>query len=169
MEKDCLGRRPIDEVDWSPHIGQHDVNRDWWKMQKTNHPVKQRTESAATLEDLAEKQQLLYHTVVDYYRDLITTGELSQLLLHVDGQAGTGKTTVIMVLCKELERLAALYGFVNPVLRAAPTGVAANGFSGKTIHSLFRIPIRRGPYERCLLYTSPSPRDGLLSRMPSSA
>ena len=28
------------------------------------------------------------------------------------------------------------------------------------------IPRKRGP---CLLYTSPSPRDGLLSRMPSSA
>ena len=26
-----------------------------------------------------------------------------------------------------------------------------------------------GLYCRCLLYTSPSPRDGLLSRMPSSA
>ena len=25
------------------------------------------------------------------------------------------------------------------------------------------------PYDHCLLYTSPSPRDGLLSRMPSSA
>ena len=25
------------------------------------------------------------------------------------------------------------------------------------------------PFEGCLLYTSPSPRDGLLSRMPSSA
>ena len=25
------------------------------------------------------------------------------------------------------------------------------------------------PYQSCLLYTSPSPRDGLLSRMPSSA
>ena len=25
------------------------------------------------------------------------------------------------------------------------------------------------PYVICLLYTSPSPRDGLLSRMPSSA
>ena len=25
------------------------------------------------------------------------------------------------------------------------------------------------PYNNCLLYTSPSPRDGLLSRMPSSA
>ena len=27
----------------------------------------------------------------------------------------------------------------------------------------------KGQYEACLLYTSPSPRDGLLSRMPSSA
>ena len=27
----------------------------------------------------------------------------------------------------------------------------------------------RAPYNYCLLYTSPSPRDGLLSRMPSSA
>ena len=26
-----------------------------------------------------------------------------------------------------------------------------------------------GDYNACLLYTSPSPRDGLLSRMPSSA
>ena len=26
-----------------------------------------------------------------------------------------------------------------------------------------------GQHENCLLYTSPSPRDGLLSRMPSSA
>ena len=28
---------------------------------------------------------------------------------------------------------------------------------------------REGYYRVCLLYTSPSPRDGLLSRMPSSA
>ena len=34
------------------------------------------------------------------------------------------------------------------------------------------IPVVMGPRDRyyiCLLYTSPSPRDGLLSRMPSSA
>ena len=29
--------------------------------------------------------------------------------------------------------------------------------------------IQGHPYWDCLLYTSPSPRDGLLSRMPSSA
>ena len=28
---------------------------------------------------------------------------------------------------------------------------------------------KNGKYQVCLLYTSPSPRDGLLSRMPSSA
>src|SRR5680860_677316 len=35
-------------------------------------------------------------------------------------------------------------------------------------HKMFSIFFRRPP-RRCLLYTSPSPRDGLLSRMPSSA
>ena len=30
-------------------------------------------------------------------------------------------------------------------------------------------PEPQGPVDTCLLYTSPSPRDGLLSRMPSSA
>ena len=29
--------------------------------------------------------------------------------------------------------------------------------------------VNTGSYNTCLLYTSPSPRDGLLSRMPSSA
>ena len=32
-----------------------------------------------------------------------------------------------------------------------------------------RLDITEGQIEPCLLYTSPSPRDGLLSRMPSSA
>ena len=33
---------------------------------------------------------------------------------------------------------------------------------------LLQLP-REGSLQPCLLYTSPSPRDGLLSRMPSSA
>ena len=35
------------------------------------------------------------------------------------------------------------------------------------LHYLNRAP--GGRFRYCLLYTSPSPRDGLLSRMPSSA
>ena len=54
-------------------------------------------------------------------------------------------------------------------------GGSVNGFTmdnalGEFIltHPDMRIPKKRAIYS-CLLYTSPSPRDGLLSRMPSSA
>ena len=46
-------------------------------------------------------------------------------------------------------------------------GVCVNGevviFRGEGCNMVVRV------WECCLLYTSPSPRDGLLSRMPSSA
>ena len=35
--------------------------------------------------------------------------------------------------------------------------------------AMFRLTNMMGWDDTCLLYTSPSPRDGLLSRMPSSA
>ena len=35
------------------------------------------------------------------------------------------------------------------------------------VHDYWRVDLER--FTNCLLYTSPSPRDGLLSRMPSSA
>ena len=41
------------------------------------------------------------------------------------------------------------------------SGVAIKSFEGGQMPLYRRLP--------CLLYTSPSPRDGLLSRMPSSA
>jgi hydroxymethylglutaryl-CoA reductase (NADPH) len=40
----------------------------------------------------------------------------------------------------------------------------------KALEKKFGISLENiGHYSICLLYTSPSPRDGLLSRMPSSA
>ena len=44
--------------------------------------------------------------------------------------------------------------------------IAKNG-TGKT--SILDIIVGKDNPDTCLLYTSPSPRDGLLSRMPSSA
>ena len=44
------------------------------------------------------------------------------------------------------------------------------GDSGRSKHKTFEgIPKQWHQTISCLLYTSPSPRDGLLSRMPSSA
>ena len=42
--------------------------------------------------------------------------------------------------------------------------------SNSDISTLLKDPLALGkPHQTCLLYTSPSPRDGLLARMPSSA
>ena len=39
----------------------------------------------------------------------------------------------------------------------------------ETVKTCIQYVIKDTELESCLLYTSPSPRDGLLSRMPSSA
>ena len=46
---------------------------------------------------------------------------------------------------------------------------AYNASNGIIQRVLDAEPIFTYSYNTCLLYTSPSPRDGLLSRMPSSA
>ena len=55
---------------------------------------------------------------------------------------------------------------------------AADDQNASVLHSTFNLSLQTPPawpktpattYYPCLLYTSPSPRDGLLSRMPSSA
>ena len=55
-------------------------------------------------------------------------------------------------------------------------GIAGNAYSDTACKKIFRLkkrpmnnPLIIHYYNFCLLYTSPSPRDGLLSRMPSSA
>ena len=50
---------------------------------------------------------------------------------------------------------------LNQIHNLTATGAVSGGFWGTLIGIIFLNP--------CLLYTSPSPRDGLLSRMPSPA
>ena len=53
---------------------------------------------------------------------------------------------------------------------ASPKEIVAVGANADYVyHPELSEDIRRAQYLDCLLYTSPSPRDGLLSRMPSSA
>ena len=56
-------------------------------------------------------------------------------------------------------------------VREAPTtnGDVEDPARSTSAQVLPRIAESVVPVEVCLLYTSPSPRDGLLSRMPSSA
>ena len=57
----------------------------------------------------------------------------------------------------------------GPTFADAPIPRGAAGTKRPADDDDARERLREERRQRCLLYTSPSPRDGLLSRMPSSA
>ena len=63
--------------------------------------------------------------------------------MNIDGKAGTGKSHFIAVLSRVLSELAATAGKLSPLVRAAPTGVAAFGINGQTIYNLLKLPVQR--------------------------
>ena len=54
------------------------------------------------------------------------------------------------------------YGSMDPWIHGSAAGAAAGAAASAATVCTYHV-------DTCLLYTSPSPRDGLLSRMPSSA
>ena len=88
--------------------------------------------------------------------------ELKQLdlaYLHLVESRVSGTSAVdaeYAAVTRENDPLVALWGTIAPI-------VLAGGFTPEKAKKVL------GEIYTCLLYTSPSPRDGLLSRMPSSA
>lgn len=77
-----------------------------------------------------------------------------QLPFHIfiTGGAGVGKTFMTRLLIAYIQLYQAKIFNSNPVIICAPTGTAANNIGGRTIHSVFKIPV--GKY---LHYSSLSP------------
>ena len=92
--------------------------------------------------NLDEQQRKLYDVVTDHYANELSEQDPRQLLLNVDGVAGTGKIYTILLTSLRLDELARQHGKLSPVLRAAPMGVASFGILGRTIHSLLRLPVK---------------------------
>ena len=90
------------------------------------------------------EQRKLYDTVVNQYsQELALNRPLpSQLLLNVDGVAGSGKTFTLLKTCAQIQELAEQAGKRNPVFRAALTSIAAFNIVGKTLHSLLQLPVK---------------------------
>ncbi|KAF8594055.1 hypothetical protein BDV93DRAFT_425186, partial [Ceratobasidium sp. AG-I] len=62
-----------------------------------------------------------------------------QLLMQIQGEGGTGKSTVI----KAITELFASLGISHKLVRSAPTGIAASLIEGSTLHTLCHIAIGR--------------------------
>ena len=89
---------------------------------------------------------------------------LEDALQYSDGSRG-GRPPYDPVAMFKIPILAAQHGSATPGRSAwSATVQVGSGFQGSNQASRRRTRTRS-----CLLYTSPSPRDGLLSRMPSSA
>ena len=81
------------------------------------------------------------------------------------GGKRVSKTHPCVEVCGGLDELNSWLGAIRSKL---PQGVIESGLR-PVQNDLFCIGTTVAGCMGCLLYTSPSPRDGLLSRMPSSA
>jgi len=141
-----LGSREIDRsYDWSTHIGRYnDMCPDVWDQIKAENPIELLVEVNSSPKPLNLEQRKLYDTIVAHYTNEINPGRRRppQLLLNVDGVAGTRKTFALLKTCARIQEIATAAGKGNPVFRAAPTGIAAFNIIGKTLHSLLRLPVK---------------------------
>lgn len=142
---DSLGTRNIDRLyDWSVHINRYIVVPEIWTQIKIDNPVVQAVTVDSCPLSLNFEQKKLYDIIINQYiLELRCNGPLPRpLLLNVDGVAGSGKTYSLLKACARLQELATDVLRPNPVIRAAPTGIAAFNFIGKTLHSLLRLPVK---------------------------
>jgi len=142
-DSDNLGERDSDrEYDWSRHVGKYNIDPLFWDVIKRAFPAEQLLPSLNSVDLLNREQLKVYNLIVNHYSDYLAGRNPPQLRVNLDGVAGTGKTYVLLQASKKVEDMATIAGRKDPVLRAAPTGIAAHNFHGRTLHSLFKIPVK---------------------------
>jgi ATP-dependent DNA helicase PIF1 len=142
-DQDLLGERDVDRLyDWSRHIGRWVVDKTWYDQQMADQSGDQELPELVPVSVFNDEQRKLYDLIVDHFNDYCAGKPLRQLRVNLDGSAGTGKTFTILQCSAKVNQLAAAFGVDNPIIRCAPTGVAAQGIKGRTLHSLFRLPTR---------------------------
>ncbi|KAF8550782.1 hypothetical protein OG21DRAFT_1394958, partial [Imleria badia] len=78
------------------------------------------------------EQEMALHIVCEH----VIAGDQPQLLMHVTGTGGSGKSYVIEAIMTFFEQT----NRSDQILVAAPTGCAAVLIKGNTIHSLTSLP-----------------------------
>ena len=117
---------------------------DWFEQAKLHEPEDVRNH--IDLDTLNEGQRTAFEVVTRHYWNSFRVGKPSQLLIHIDGKAGSGKSYLIDAISTHLREIAERHEPSDPVVRAAPTGIAAFSIRGQTLHRLLRLSVR-GPFD----------------------
>ena len=113
---------------------QIDDARNWIKQKRVSADLDVADEESIDVDTLNSEQTQVFTKIMDAV--LPTSG---QELIDVSGGAGTGKSYLIRAILQHSSEE------IMIVKIAAPTGCAAQQFTGgQTLHSLFRIPPKKG-------------------------
>ncbi|KAF1986139.1 hypothetical protein K402DRAFT_304358, partial [Aulographum hederae CBS 113979] len=107
-DPDLLGHRNLDRAyDWNQHCGNHsDIDLEFWKNKKAEVGTLVEDEqpfSQSIVDDLNAKQLTVYTTVIQQYERILADEDPSQLLLNIDGAAGSGKSHLIHAISSSLK------------------------------------------------------------------
>jgi hypothetical protein len=95
--------------------------------------------------DLQGAQRDVFLQVMAWYHKKLSPGPDGPpppLRINIDGTAGTGKSFLIYAISTALSDLANEKGAPDPLIRLAPTGIAAYNIRGWTLNSGLGIPVR---------------------------
>ena len=126
--------------------------------QHIDSQVKQLEQSDLSIDQLSQQR-------VVKQQELVRLRGLADQIIRLQTQ----RQTIVQAI-KSAENDIATFAIKNEKLIAEVKLEKATLVENMTISSAYSTFVSRlNAYRNCLLYTSPSPRDGLLSRMPSSA
>jgi ATP-dependent DNA helicase PIF1 len=139
-----LGMRPLDtSYDWHSNdgiYGEFGDQSDFYQQAKLLEVSIPRVYNNPNT--LTGPQRTCFDRLMAQYTMEIDDGQVEQLFLHVDGSAGTGKSYLIDMISSHLFLQSQAVSRRDPVIRGAPTGVAAYNIHGRTLHSLLCLPIK---------------------------
>lgn len=146
-----LGQRDIDEQypwtqsDWTEE--EIVIACDWVETQKRSGDAPVNQLPGVDWQLLQGEQKEIFLQVIAWYKAILGAEQgrnnfPEPLRINIDGTAGTGKSFLISAISTELQSLALQENKPNPVIRLAPTGIAAFGINGMTIHSALSLPVK---------------------------
>ncbi|XP_050534568.1 uncharacterized protein LOC126901813 [Daktulosphaira vitifoliae] len=147
--------------DWVPHdeimlvVGDFNDNDDAGNSDKNNeingmfnvHKI-DNEQFINLVKCMNEGQRMILYHVTNVLRQQIWGSGAPSILCYVTGPAGAGKSVLIRTLAQSTIRIANLRPDIDdlsltPVLLTAPTGKAAYGIRGLTLHAAFKLPINQ--------------------------